>query len=90
MIVWGVSKTESSKAIVLVPPAESACWTAHRSVPVAGTPPVTVSSVLVTVNVDKSWRSSSWTSSGFRRYRGRSRPAAPSGLDRVATNPAPA
>ena len=69
VIVCGVLKTVVLKLMTSVPPLRSACSTAQRKLPVAATPLVTVSSVLETVKVAKSWRSSSWTNSGYRPVR---------------------
>ena len=64
VIVWGVLKTLLSNAIVSAPPAEFAWPTAQRSVPT-----LPLSSVLVTVNVDSSLRSSSASTVGCIRRR---------------------
>ena len=64
VIVCGVLNTLLSKAIVSAPPAEFAWPTAQRSVPT-----LPLSSVLVTVNVDSSLRSSSASNVGRIRRR---------------------
>ena len=56
------------------PPARSAWSTAHRRVPAVGVP-LELLTVLLTVNVVKSARSSSGTNRGTRRFRVLSRPA---------------